>query len=240
MTRIPTAAQLERLIDEVRPILDRVPQLVRQAHEWADEGVKGVDPGKVNVRGGSITNPTEAAALRGTRCQWGEMVERIQRNVEVVGPGLRPRKVQAPYVPIPEVLWWRAIAAAAVHAQPGVWLATLTWRAAAEQLIADARAVDHRHHELDRKTKNELTRGNERVTSGPCAICEKPCSGDRHPKPDTQLRPVGGHHCCPACVKWYRENLPEGAALSDAAYFPEMKATRRQWLADARKAGVPA
>ena len=231
MTKIPTAAQLERLIDEVRPILARVPQLVRHANEWADEGVKGLDPGKVNVRGGSITNPTEAAALRGTRCQWGEMVERIQRNARTtdVLPSLVVimRNIMDSDTLTPEEV-------------QGYGVRITGWRDAAEQLIADARTIDHRYHETDRKTKNELTRGNERVTSGPCAICEKPCSGDRHPKPDTQLRPVLGHHCCPPCVKWCRENLPEGAALSDAAYFDEMKATRRQRLADARKAGVPA
>ena len=235
MTKIPTAAQLERLIDEVRPILARVPQLVRQANEWADEGVKGLDPGKVNVRGGSITNPTEAAALRGTRCQWGEMVERIQRNERAILDGLTLTALRPE---LSRVMWVRSRAIDLTPQFATQWL--IAWRAAAEQLIADARAIDHRHHETDRKTKNELTRGNERVTSGPCAICEKPCSGDRHPKPDTQLRPVLGHHCCPPCVKWCRENLPEGAALSDAAYFPEMKATRRQLLSDARKAGVPA
>lgn len=233
MTRIPTAAQLERLIDEVRPILDRVPQLIRQAHEWADEGVKGLDPGKVNVRGGSITNPTEAAALRGTRCQWGEMARRLKRDESTVEYGITAN-----------VVWWahryHAIDAHAPESAPSVARLLTDWRAAAEQLIADARTIDHRHHELDRKTANKLH--DENTRDGLCEWCGHYCRGAR------QLAADGTEHddrrrriavsdvwtigLCNACHAFTVRRWPEGQPMSDVSRLDEIRKQRDQHLAD--------
>lgn len=218
MTRIPTAAQLERLIDEVRPILDRVPQLIRQANEWADEGVKGVDPGKVNVRGGSITNPTEAAALKDTRCQWGEMARRLKRDESTVEYGITAN-----------VVWWahryHAIDAHVPESAPSVARLLTDWRDAAEQLIADARAIDHRHHETDRKTKNELTEENS--VGGPCQWCGRRCGSgdDRRKRVGTGRSAIG---LCSACYQFLLRRWPEGVPMSDSAYHDEINAARER------------
>lgn len=243
MTRIPTAAQLERLIDEVRPILDRVPQLIRQAHEWADEGVKGVDPGKVNVRGGSITNPTEAAALRGTRCQWGEMVERIQRNERAILDGLTLTALRPE---LSRVMWVRSRAIDLTPQFATQWL--IAWRAAAEQLIADARTIDHRYHELDRKTKNKLDAENS--TGGVCEWCGHYCRGAR------QLAADGTEHddrrrriavsdvwtigLCNACHAFTVRRWPEGQPMSDVSRLDEIRKQRDQHLADQARRQVTA
>ncbi len=216
MTRIPTATQLERLIAEVRPILDRVPQLVRQANEWADEGVKGLDPGKVNVRGGSITNPTEAAALRGTRCQWGEMVERIQRNA-------RTTRWRADLVVIMRnIMDSDTLTPEEVQ---GYGVRITGWRAAAEQLIADARAIDHRHHEIDRKTKNELKEENS--VGGHCQWCGRRCGSgdDRRKRVGTGRSAIG---LCSACYQFLLRRWPEGVPMSDSAYHDEINAARER------------
>ena len=242
MTRIPTEDRLAALVDEVRPILDRASALVQQCREWSDEGVKGIDTTKANVRGGSVTNPTEASALRGGRDEWDEMARRIACNAAFVKEGFRaiPRIGGGSL----EVVWcWHGTADEARHPDvfsPDSLNALSEWVRCAEQLIADARHVDARWSEPTREQTARLV--DENSTAGVCEWCGRCCQGRSTPGPDgspiddRRRRVVVSDRwsigLCNACWQFLVRRWPPGQPMSDVARLDEIRKER-----DAHTAG---
>lgn len=233
---------LEKLIAEVAPIAARAGALVAQCREWSDQGVKGIDPGKVNVRGGSITDPTVAAALREGRDEWERLAERISDAARVVRDGLHPLPVVGSRDTCPIVWAWDAstdeerwpelFERAAVD-----WVAA--WARAARDLIGAARRIDARWTETPREDTARLV--DENSTSGDCEWCHRFCRGrcatdvDGRTVDDRRRRVVVSDRwtigLCNACWMFLVRRWPEGQPMSDVSRLDEIRKERAANLA---------